>query len=224
MIKKTILGSETIYDYILNHSLREHPCLSKLRQATAKLPESIMQIAPEQGQFMALLAQIIGATKIIEVGTFTGYSALCFALALPETGQLHSFDISEEWPAIGEPFWQEAGVAHKIKLHIGPALNSLNTVLQTQGANAFDMGFIDADKTNYKQYYEILLKLVRPGGLILIDNVLWSGAVADPEDNNPSTIALRELNTFIHHDQRVAIAMLPVADGLTIVRKLDEGG
>ena len=178
-----------------------------------------MQIAPDQGQLMALLIQLMGARKILEIGTFAGYSALWMALALPADGTLITCDIEERCREFAPHYWQTAGVADKVDLRIAPAIDTLNELLGTGYAGTFDFAFIDADKTNYRHYYEQCLKLIRPGGLIAIDNVLWGGAVAKPRDTKPDTIALRELNQFLYKDDRIDLSMLSIADGLTLVLK-----
>ncbi|PIG94541.1 class I SAM-dependent methyltransferase [Gloeocapsopsis sp. IPPAS B-1203] len=209
-----------LYDYLLSVSLRETEILSQLRQETAQHPEGDMQISPEQGQFMALLVQLIGAKKTLEIGTFTGYSTLWLALALPEDGIVVTCDISEEDTAIARRYWQAAGVTHKIDWHIAPAVETLNQLLLDGQAETFDFVFIDADKVEYKDYYEKSLQLIRPGGLIAIDNVLWCGRVIDPDfDDDACTIAIRELNQFLHRDQRVALSLVAIADGLTLALK-----
>ncbi|MGH8518917.1 MAG: class I SAM-dependent methyltransferase, partial [Panacagrimonas sp.] len=177
-----------------------------------------MQIGADQGQFMALLVQAIGARNCLEIGTFTGYSALAVALALPDDGRIVCCDLSEEWTAIGKPFWKKAGVARKIDLRIGPALRTLDELLKEE-KEAFDFAFIDADKTNYENYYEACLKLVRRGGLIAVDNVLWSGEVANDKVKDPLTVALRRFNDHVSRDQRVEIAMLSIGDGVTLALK-----
>jgi predicted O-methyltransferase YrrM len=178
-----------------------------------------MQIAPEQGQFMALLVQLLGAKKTLEVGVFTGYSSLVVALALPPEGQIVACDHSEEFTAIARRYWQQAGVAHKIHLHIAPALETLDQLLATGEAETFDFAFIDADKSNYDNYYERSLQLVRPGGLIAIDNVLWSGRVADPQIQDNRTKKIRAFNEKLLQDQRVSLSLVPIGDGLTLALK-----
>jgi len=210
---------ENIRDYLLSVSLREQEVLQRLRGATKPLKWGGMQISPEQGQFMALLVQLLGARKTLEVGTFTGYSALVVALALPPDGRVIACDVSEEWTAIGRRHWQEAGVAHKIDLRIAPALDTLDGLLKAGAAGSFDFAFIDADKSNYDGYFERALKLLRTGGVIAIDNVLWSGKVADAAVTDADTVALRALNHKLHDDQRVSLSMLPVGDGLTLALK-----
>ncbi|MDX1422128.1 MAG: class I SAM-dependent methyltransferase [Kiloniellales bacterium] len=211
--------NEAVYDYLLEVSLREPPVLARLREETAGLPRAIMQISPEQGQFMALLAELLGARRVLEVGTFTGYSALVVALALPADGRVITCDVNEETTAIARRYWAEAGVADRIELRLGPAVDTLDALLADGGAGTFDLAFVDADKTNYDAYYERGLALLRPGGLMLVDNVLWGGAVADPLHQDEDTDAIRALNAKIHGDERVSLALLPVSDGLTLARK-----
>ena len=210
---------ENIYEYILNNSLRDLPILKKLRDETRKMPDGRMQISSDQGQFMGFLVKLTNTKKIIEVGTFTGYSSLVMALALPENGQILSCDISEEYAAVARRFWQEAGVSNKIQLLLGLAEETLVELIKNGEAGTFDMAFIDADKVNYKIYYENCLDLLRPGGLILIDNVLWSGKTANPDATDDDTVAIRELNLFVHNDKRVDLSLLPVGDGLTLALK-----
>ncbi|HEY9902181.1 MAG TPA: class I SAM-dependent methyltransferase [Candidatus Sericytochromatia bacterium] len=219
MLKKTLGLDEHLYNYFLSVSLREPDILRQLREETARLPNAIMQIAPEQGQFMALLIKLLGATKTLEVGVFTGYSSLCVALALPEKGKLVACDVSEEYTAVARRYWQSAGVADKIDLRIAPALETLDELLAAGQAETFDFAFIDADKRNYQGYYERSLQLIRPGGLIAIDNVLWSGRVADAQDQEKNTQALRALNEKLHGDERITLSMVPIADGLTLALK-----
>lgn len=219
MLKKTMGLDEQLYKYFLSVSLREADILRQLREETAHLPNAIMQIAPEQGQFMALLIKLLGAKKTLEVGVFTGYSSLCVALALPMDGKIVACDVSEEYTTIARRYWQAAGVADKIDLHIAPALDTLDQLLAEGQAETFDFAFIDADKGNYDGYYERSLQLVRTGGLIAIDNVLWSGRVADSQTKESSTKKLRALNEKLHKDQRIALSMVPIADGLTLAFK-----
>jgi predicted O-methyltransferase YrrM len=207
-------------DYIRRVSLREPDLLRRLREETATLPMARMQISPEQGQFMQLLIQILGAVNTIEVGVFTGYSSLCVALALPAEGKVIACDVSEEWTSIGKPYWKEADVAHKIDLRLGPALATLDSLIAEGRQGSFDFAFIDADKGNYQNYYERMLVLVRKGGVIGIDNVLWHGSVADPSVQDAETQAIRNLNEILHNDPRVFITLLPLGDGLTLARKL----
>ena len=219
MARRSLGLDSDLYDYLCRVSLREADVLARLRAETATLPGGGMQIAPEQGQFMALLAGLIGARRCLEVGTFTGYSALAVALALPADGRLIACDINAETTRVATRYWAEAGVADKVELRLGPALETL-AALTAGGADAtFDLAFIDADKENYPAYYEACLALVRPGGVIMLDNVLWGGAVADPAANDPDTAALKRLNAALTADNRVAISMLPIGDGLTIAVK-----
>lgn len=217
MSSRSLGLTDTVYAYLLNSSLRESPACSALRKATEEIEYSAMQVSPEQGQFMALLVSLLQVRKAIEVGTYTGYSALCVAQALPEDGVLIACDISEQWTRVGQAYWKQAGVAEKIDLRIAPALDTLNDLQEEAGT--FDFAFIDADKVNYLQYYELILNLLRPGGIVLIDNVLWSGSVADDNNQEESTQAIRAVNAHIHADNRVDISMLPVGDGLTLARK-----
>ena len=219
MSNRTLSLNDTLYQYLLDHSLRESSLMRKLREITAQHELSRMQIAPEQGQFMALLVELTGAARIIEIGTFTGYSALCIAQAMPDDGVLMCCDISEEWTDIARPFWREAGVEERIQLHLAPALKTLDRLIAQGETNRFDMAFIDADKTNYQNYFERCLRLLRPNGLLLFDNTLWGGAVADPDDQDNDTRALRELNDQLHSDERVSISLVPIGDGLTLARK-----
>ncbi|WP_240342496.1 O-methyltransferase [Methylococcus sp. EFPC2] len=219
MSNKSIGLDDALYNYLLSVSLREPEPLRRLRDETAGLPQANMQIAPEQGQFMALLVRLTGAKRILEVGVFTGYSSLAMALALPEGGQITACDIHEAWTTIARRYWEEAGVADKIELRLAPALDTLDGLLGDGQAGRYDLAFIDADKVNYDGYYERSLKLLRPGGLLLIDNLLWDGRVADPKANDPDTAAIRALNEKIHRDERVHSSLLPVADGLGLVIK-----
>jgi len=206
-------------DYILKTGLREHPAQKALRAATAKHPRGMMQIAPTQGAFMALLVQAIGAKRCIEIGVFTGYSALSVALALPPEGRLIACDVSEEYTAVGRKFWVQAGVADKIDLRIGPARDTVAELLAAGEAGRFDFAFIDADKSNYDAYYEGCLRLLRPLGLIAVDNVLWGGSVADPAHRDQDTMAIKRLNAKIRTDERVSMCLLPISDGVTLAMK-----
>ena len=220
MSDRTINLDERLYRYLQEHSVREHPVLRELREATAGMPHAGMQISPEQGQFMALLVRLMGARRALEVGVFTGYSALSVALALPPGGKVIACDVSEEWTAMARRYWDKAGVSQKIDLELAPALETLDKLLAAGGAGKFDFAFIDADKTNYRGYYESSLQLVRVGGLIAVDNTLWSGYVADPSHQEKDTQAIRAFNDALHADARVAISMLPMGDGLTLALKL----
>jgi len=219
MSNRTLNLDERLYQYLLDHSMRESALLRELREVTSELELSRMQISPEQGQFMALLVELLGAERIIEVGTFTGYSALCLAQAMPEHGELVCCDVYKEWTDIGRRFWRDAGLEERIHLHLAPALETLDRLIENGETEAFDMAFIDADKTNYPNYYERCLTLVRRGGLILFDNTLWGGAVADPAEQDADTQALRKLNDRLHKDERVSLSLVPIGDGLTLVRK-----
>ncbi len=219
MAGKTSFIDHQVLQYITQHSLRESTLMAELRAETALLAEARMQITAEQGQFFSLLIQATSAKNCLEIGTFTGYSALSVALALPADGRLICCDVSEEWTAVGKRYWQRAAVAHKIELRIAPALETLDSLLANGEAGKFDFVFIDADKSNYDAYYERCLKLVRGGGLIVFDNMLWSGAVVDESDQSKDTCALRAINDKLHHDERVSLSLLPVADGLTLALK-----
>jgi predicted O-methyltransferase YrrM len=216
---RTLGLDDRLYDYLLSHSLREPPLLRELRAETAKLAGAGMQVSPEQGQLMALLVELTGTQRALEIGTFTGYSSLCVALALPAEGRLVACDISEDYTAIARRYWARAGVAGKIELRLGPALASLREMIAHGGSGSFDFAFIDADKQNYLDYYEACLRLLRRGGLLAIDNVLWSGQVADPSIVDPDTTAIRALNDRVLRDERVSLSLLPIGDGLTLVRK-----
>ncbi|MDE3057943.1 MAG: class I SAM-dependent methyltransferase [Bacteroidota bacterium] len=220
MSRKTFTLPEEVYNYFCSVSLREPEMLQRLREETAKLPESGMQISPEQGQFMRLLVELIGGKKCLEIGTFTGYSSLCVALALPEDGKLVACDKSEEWTSVARRYWKQAGVEKKIQLILGSAIETLDTLVQRGETGTFDFAFIDADKSNYLGYYELVLRLVRGGGLILVDNVLRSGKVADASNKEDDTIAIREFNRRLHDDGRIFLSMIPMSDGITLARKL----
>jgi len=217
MSNRSIGLDDRLNDYLMRTSVREPEILARLRAETARLGGSArMQISPDQGQFMALLVRLTGARRLLEVGTFTGYSALACALALPPDGRILCCDIDDDWTSIARRYWMEAGVADRMDLRLAPALETLDGLIEDGQADGFDMAFIDADKVNYDGYYERALKLVRRGGLILVDNTLWGGTVADPLDQRPDTIAIRRLNEKIGRDDRVAICQIPIADGLTI--------
>lgn len=206
--------------YVAKVGVREHPALARCRAETAAMGGvSIMQIAPEQGALMAMLAKLVGAKRCLEIGTFTGYSSLAVALALPDGGHIDACDISDEYVGLARGYWREAEIERRITAHIGPAVATLDRFLKEGRAGTYDFIFIDADKTGYDAYYERGLELLRPGGLILIDNVLWFGRIIDPAAHDPDTLALRALNAKVHADMRVDVALLPLADGLTLARK-----
>lgn len=212
--------TEQIYAYLMNNSLREPEVLRRLREETiANNPWAQMAVSPVQGQFMTLLVKLIGAVKTLEVGVFTGYSSLCTAFALPAHGRVTACDVSEEWTAVARRYWAEAGVADKITLRLAPAIETLDALLLEGQAGTFDFAFIDADKENYDNYYERALKLTRRGGLIIFDNMLWYGKVADPGVRDAETVALRALNEKLHHDERVFVSLLPVGDGMSLAVK-----
>jgi len=219
MTRRTEALTDEAYEYLLRVSMREPEILRRLREETGALEDASMQIGPEQGQFMALLVELMGARRTLEVGTFTGYSALVVALALPKDGRIVACDVSEEWTRIARRYWDEAGVSHKIDLRLGPATDTLEDLLGEGRRGDFDFAFIDADKVNYDAYYEMSLELVRPGGLIAIDNTLWSGKVVDDAVRDADTEAIRRLNVKLKSDDRVTLSMLPIGDGLTLARK-----
>ena len=219
MSNKTICITEKLYEYMLSVSLREPEVLKDLRRETALDENSNMQISPEQGQFMALLVKMLGAERTLDIGVYTGYSSLCIAMSIPEKGRVVACDVSREWTDIARRYWRRAGVEDKIELHLVPAKQTLKKLIE-EGTTTFDFAFIDADKKNYDQYYEKCLQLIRPGGLIAIDNVLWDGAVADEGNDDADTVAIRALNHKIHTDPRVEISLVPIADGLTLARKI----
>ncbi|MFQ5890207.1 MAG: class I SAM-dependent methyltransferase [Gemmatimonadota bacterium] len=219
MATRTLNLTDELYDYLQSVSVREPDVLVRLREETAALEEARMQVGPEQGQFMALLVELLGASRALDVGTFTGYSSLAVALTLPPDGRLITCDVSEKWTNIARRYWEEAGVAHKIELRLGPALATLDALLAEGEEESFDFVFIDADKVNYDAYYERALLLLRPGGLIAIDNVLWDGKVADPGVDDAETAALRALNRKLHADARVSLSLVPIGDGLTLARR-----
>ena len=219
MSNQTISITDSIYKYLCDNSLREDKNLSSLRAHTYRMEQRNMQISPEQGQFMQLLIKVLNAKNTIEVGVFTGYSSLCVALALPDNGKIIACDISTKYTDIAEKYWEDANVRNKIDLRIGPAIDTLKTLIDKGMSNTFDFSFIDADKINYDNYYEMCLQLLRPGGLIAIDNVLWSGDVADIRINDIDTESIRSLNKKLHKDSRVDISLLPIGDGLTLALK-----
>lgn len=220
MTRKTLTINDQIYDYLLSVSLKETDAQRELREETAKLKQAMMQISPDQGQFMALLVKLMNAKRIIEIGVFTGYSSLCMALAMPDDGRIVACDINKKYTDIARRYWQKAGVADKIELMLAPAIETLDKLLQQGEQNTYDFVFIDADKPEYPDYYERSLQLVRPGGLIVIDNVLWYGKPADPDEKDKDTQAIREFNQKLFNDKRVQISMLTIADGVTLAMKL----
>jgi len=221
MSTRTLILDDALHTYLLGVSLREHPEQTALREATRTHPSARMQISPEQGQLMQMLVKLLGARRTLEIGVFTGYSALTVALALPADGRLLACDVSEAYTALARPFWERPGVAERIELVLAPALTTLEARLALGEAGTYDFAFVDADKANYNNYYEQCLNLVRPGGLIAFDNTLWSGRVVLPADPalDPDTHALQRLNARLHGDERVDLAMVPVGDGLTLARK-----
>lgn len=219
MSNRTIALDDRLYDYLCAVSLREPALLARLREETSALPAARMQIAPEQGQFMAMLVRLLNAREILEIGTFTGYSALAMALALPPQGRIVACDVSAEWTAIARRYWQNAGVADRIELRLAPAIETLEALLTDGGEDRFDFAFIDADKTGYRAYYEACLELVRPGGLIAVDNTLWDGRVADDSVQDADTCAIRAFNAALRDDVRVDVSLVPIGDGLTLARR-----
>ena len=220
MANRNAFIAPELYDYILSATLREDALAAELREETAQLPESGMQISPDQGQFMGLLVKLVGVTRAIEVGVFTGYSSLCVARALPDDGLLVACDISVEYTDIARRYWERAGVSGRIDLRIGPAAETLERMIASGEEETYDFAFIDADKGNYPRYYELCLQLLRRGGLLLVDNALWGGQVADPARTDDITSTLRELNTMAGRDSRVEVSLLPIGDGLLLARKV----
>jgi predicted O-methyltransferase YrrM len=218
MVRRSLELDDRLYDYLVQFGTRESELLRDLRNETAKMPGAGMQIGPEQGAFMGLLVELIGAKRALEIGTFTGYSSLCIAGAMPADGKLICCDVSEEYTKVARNYWRRAGLESKIELRIGPAVATLDAFIEADVA-PFDFAFIDADKTNYSNYYDRVMKLVRPGGLIAIDNVLWGGDVANPEENDEDTQAIRAVNEKVRNDERVTLALAPIGDGLTLARK-----
>lgn len=219
MTNRTIRLDDRLYEYLLRVSLREAPILRRLREETSRLPNAGMQIAPEQGQFMALLIKIASAHKVLEIGTYTGYSALAMAMALPPDGEIVACDLSPEWTAVAARYWAEAGVAGRIDLRLAPALQTAAALLDAGHALTFDFAFIDADKERYPDYYEAALKLLRPGGLIAVDNTLWNGRVVDEAARDADTLAIRAFNDRLKSDPRIDLSLVPIGDGLTLARK-----
>lgn len=219
MSTRSISLDDRTYDYLLAVSSRESEVLAALRAETAQLPLSRMQISPEQGQFLRLITEMLGAKNALEVGTFTGYSAISVALALPPDGKLIACDVNKEWTDIAKRYFEQAGVAARIELRLAPALDTLNALQQQGRAGSFDLAFIDADKGNYTAYYEACLSLLRPGGVIAVDNALWGGDVADPKNQDPDTVAIRALNEKMGNDERVSVSLVPIGDGVYLARK-----
>lgn len=219
MSNRTLSIDDSIYNYLCDVSLNEPELLRQLREETAQIEYSVMQISPEQGQFMSLLIKLMGAKRAIEIGTYTGYSSICVASAMPEDGKLICCDISPQWTSIAEKYWARAGLENKIDLYSQPAAQTLQKLLDDGAEKSFDFMFIDADKQNYIMYYELALRLLRKGGLIAVDNTLWSGAVADPENTEPGTRAIRRFNEMLKQDDRVSQSLLTIGDGLTLILK-----
>lgn len=221
MSSRTIPMTDALYDYYLGASLREPEVLARLREKTKEHPEGDMRISPEQGQFMRFIVRLIGARSAIEIGTYTGYSTLSVALAMPSGSKLVACERRPQWPRIGQPFWREAGVDDIIDLRIGKAVETLTAMVEAGESGQYDFAFIDGDKKNYGNYYELCLQLVRPGGIIAIDNMLWSGRLVDQSIDDPASSAIRILNEKIRDDERIDSSLLPIGDGLALVRKLD---
>ncbi len=211
--------SDDLYDYLFSVGVREPELLGRLRRETNTMPMARMQVSPDQGQFMAQLVKLMGARRTLEIGVFTGYSSLCVALALPSGGRIVAFDVSEEWTSIARRFWEEAGVAGKIELRMKDAISGLDELLIKGQRDSYDFAFIDADKKEYGEYFERVLRLIRRGGMIMIDNVLWAGRVLDSKSQEEDTVAIRSFNEKLYSDSRVDISMLPVGDGVTLALK-----
>jgi predicted O-methyltransferase YrrM len=220
LARRTLVLDDRLHDYLLAHSVREPSVLQELRAETAGMTGSGMQIGPEHGRFMALLIELTGARRVLEIGTYTGYSSLAVALALPPEGRIVTCDVNEEYTAVARRYWAKAGVANKVELRLGPGLETLDRMLAAGESGSFDFAFIDADKPNYPGYFERSLQLLRKGGLLAIDNVLWGGEVANPAAVDEDTRSIRALNDRVAADDRVSISMLPLGDGLTLARKL----
>ncbi|MGH3331326.1 MAG: class I SAM-dependent methyltransferase [Nocardioidaceae bacterium] len=219
MSNKTIGISDELHAYLLEVGVREPDVLARLREETASIPQHGMQVAPEEGAFLAMLVELTGARRYLEIGTFTGYSSLAVALALPDDGRLVCCDVSQEWTDVARKYWQEAGVSDKVDLRIAPAVETLDSLLETGEEAAYDFAFVDADKTGYDAYYDRLMRLVRPGGLIAFDNTLWGGRVVAPDADDADTLAIRALNARLAADERVSLSLLPIADGVTLARR-----
>lgn len=219
MSKQTIQVNDALYDYLLSVSLREPRVLRELREETARMPNSGLQISPEQGQLMGLLTQLTGARHYLEIGVFTGYSSLAVGLALPRDGTVTACDLSADYTAVARRYWQKAGISGRVTLKLAPALESLDQLLADGKAGSYDLAFIDADKGNYLAYFERCLKLLRPGGLVAVDNTLWAGRVLDADDHSEDTEAIRGFNQTLHEDGRIDLSLVPIGDGLTLARK-----
>ena len=219
MSNRTLSIDDRTYDYLCNVAVDEPELLTRLREETAQLDYSVMQISPEQGQFMSLLIRLMGAKRAIEIGTFTGYSSICIASAMPQDGQLICCDTSPQWTAMAEKYWALAGLEDKITLYTQPAEKTLEILLEEGAEKSFDFIFVDADKQNYIKYYEMALRLLRKGGMMAVDNTLWSGAVADPDNNEPGTRAIRRFNDMVKNDERVTKSLVTIGDGLTLILK-----
>jgi predicted O-methyltransferase YrrM len=219
MSLRTLDLSDRLQDYLLAVGLREHPELRALRLETDALPDAGMRSSAEQVQLLAFLIELIGASRVLEIGCFTGYGTLGMALALPPGGCVVTLDVNDHWAEIGRRRWRAAGVAERIELRLGPALNTLEAMLDEGGAASFDLAYVDAEKKRYDSYYERALALIRPGGIVALDNMLWRGEVADPANRDRQTLALRALNAKIHDDPRVSALLLPIGDGLSLARK-----
>ncbi len=219
MSTRTFQLSDEVHAYLLRETVRESDLLRRLREETAAMPQSNMQISPEQGQFMRLLVELIGARRAIEIGTFTGYSSICIASAMPDDGKLICCDLNRAYTAVAQRYWQQAGLTGRIELRLAPALETLRELRAAGGDGSLDFAFIDADKGNYDAYYEQVLALLRPGGLVAIDNALWSGRVADPAADDAETRALRAINRKVSADARVTASLVPIGDGLLVARK-----
>jgi predicted O-methyltransferase YrrM len=219
MSTHTIPMDDRLYEYLLRVSLRESDVMRRLREETAKMREGGMQVSPEQGQFMSFLVEALGVRRALEVGVFTGYSSLAVASAMPEDGRLVACDLNEQWTTIARRYWREAGVDERIDLRLGNAVETLAALSREGLDGTFDFAFVDADKEGYVEYYERCLSLLRRGGIVAFDNVLWDGRVAKPDDHSASTEAIRKLNDHLTRDERVTLTMLPIGDGLTLARK-----
>ena len=218
MSSRTLPLTDDLRAYLLRVGVREDPVLAELRARTLALPQAGMQICPEQGAFLTLFARAVGARRALEVGTFTGYSSVALARALPDDGELVCCDRSAEWTSLAREAWAAAGVAGRVTLRLAPALQTLDALIVEGGVGTFDLAFVDADKANYPAYHERCLRLIRRGGVVIYDNVLWGGRVAGPGDNTPDTVALRAFNEALARDERIDLSMLPVGDGLTLAR------